>query len=150
MEYYFNLVKYEEEALLSSYPEQVLLERKFTKMGFKKINTLLDTAETQMIFGYFTDQSNTNLPVKKIIIIDKSLLTYQVIKIESLINPIALLLPKSSNLNILIFLADQSVGMVSGTEIDDAFEKPTEVRLKASVVEPELITISQILKNFNL
>ena len=150
MEYYYNLVKYEEEALLSSYPEQVLLERKFTKMGFKKINSLIDTTETQMIFGYFTDESNANLPVKKIIIIDKTMLTYQEIKIESLINPIALLLPKTSNLNILIFLADQSVGMVSGTEIDDAFEKPTEARLKASVVEPELITISQILKNFNL
>ena len=150
MDYYYNIVKYEEQALLSSYPEEIFLERKFKKMGFRRIYARGDSSQVITIIGYFVDNKGMNLPVKKVVIVDKTSMTYRIIYVKSLLSSIGMTVSKGHDMNMLIFLADRSVGMVSGNEIEDSFDVYLNARIESQIVSASLITISQILKNFEL
>jgi hypothetical protein len=85
-----------------------------------------------------------------VVIVDKTSMTYKIIYVKSLLSSIGMTVSKGHDLNMLIFLANRSVGMVSGNEIEDSFDAYLDARIKSQIVSASLVTISQILKNFEL
>jgi len=150
MDYYFDLVKYEEAALMAAYPDEVFLQRKLRKMGFTYQGIDLDTAGVVTISVYFTDEGNSNIPVDKVVILNKSRMTYKTIYVTSYFGSIDLALYKDDDLAFLVFMPNKSVGLVTIDEIEPSLRDNINTRIKSQIVSSELITIGQVLKKFDL
>lgn len=150
LNYYWDILKYEEQALDYSYPEFIFLARKFAKIGLTQTYQNTDTIGLKQIYVYFTDDNDNNIPVQTIYIIDKSELTYRILNYNATIDPIIINLNENRNYSFIIFLPDNSVGMVKPDQIASAFNDSKRTKLKSQVVESSLITIGQILYTFEL
>jgi len=150
MQYYYQLIKYEETALLAAYPDEVFTERKLRKMGFSYVNMNVDTSGLVPLSIFFTDENNANIPVDKILVLDKSRMTYKVIYVTSYFNPITITVYKEDDLAFLVYLPDKSVGMVTMDEIEPSILNSADNRIKSQIIDSKLISIGQVLKKFNL
>jgi len=150
MEYYFEIVRYEEIALLAAYPSSSFIDRKLRKMGFDYQRQFIDTATIQTIFIYFTDDDGANIPVNKVLIINKSRMTFKTLFNTTTLGSIALTLPKDDDIALLVYLPDGSVGMATIEEIEPCLSNSINTRIKSQVVDSSLITIAQIMKTFSL
>lgn len=150
MDYFFDLLKYEEAALLAAYPDDIFLQRKLRKMGFTYQGINRDTAGLVTISVFFTDEGNSNIPVDKIVVLNKSRMTYKNVYVTSYFGSIDLTLYKDDDLAFLVFMPDKSVGLVTIDEIEPSLKNNINTRIKSQIVSSELITIGQVLKKFDL
>lgn len=151
MKYYYNILRYEEEALLNSYPSPMYLTRVFEKNGFSGTNfNFTDTTSRAMLKAYFTDDKDLNIPVKRLIIIDKSDLSYKIIYLNITIDPISFSFNRDNNISILVYLPDGSIGIVKGDEIDKALSSTGTPALKSAITSVEFITIRQVMSEIEL
>ena len=150
MNYYFQLVKYEEKALLAAYPEGVFLERKLQKMGFTYEGINMDTVGLTLISVYFTDENNANIPVSKLVLLNKSRMTYKIVYVGSFFSSIDLSIYRDDDLSIIVFMPDKSVGLITMDDIIPSIQNSINNRIHSQIVGSELISIGQVLKVFDL
>ncbi len=151
LKYYTNALRYEDEALKSSYPGEVLLCRQLEKLGYiNRYSKAIDSLSVKIIPAFFVDNNGVNIPVKKVVLIDRTSFTYKIISVKSPLDPVMETIPVENNVVMLVYLPDSSVGIVKNKNIGIAIKNNCETGIKTSVVEPGLITIGQIINDLKL
>ena len=151
LKYYTNVLRYEDEALKSSYPGDMLLKRQLQKLGFKDIyDKEVDSADINIVNVFFTDYKGVNIPVNKIVLINKTNFTYKYISLKPSINPVNLNIPVNDDIAVLVFLPDNSVGIINRESVIDFISNDSDNGMRASVINHGLITIGQILNELQL
>ncbi len=151
LSYYTDVLRYEDDALKASYPNESLFKRQLEKLGFgNKYDRSVDTTGIKFIKTYFTDEQDINVPVNMVVLIDKTSFTYKFMRLRTTVDPLTYKLVNGDDLAMIIYLPDNSVGIVSAENIASLIKGDTAGGTKASLFSPEMITIGQILNELEI